>query len=97
MICAADVGGSAERLLLSGGRSGENQDKAKVTLNAPSEPSSKPINLVLTGQATVAGHSLEHKAIPAQDMMQAFFYRHLAPAKELSVMVSGNARPGRKK
>lgn len=82
---------------LSSGRIGENQDKAKVTLNAPSEPSSKPINLVLTGQATVAGHSLEHKAIPAQDMMQAFFYRHLAPAKELSVMVSGNARPGRKK
>ncbi|MEI8289068.1 MAG: PPC domain-containing protein [Verrucomicrobiota bacterium] len=81
---------------LSGGRIGENQDKAKVTLNAPLEPGSKPFNLVLEGYATVDGHPLEHKAIPAQDMMQAFFYRHLAPAKELSVMVSGNGRLSRK-
>jgi len=82
---------------LSGGRIGENQDKAKVTLNAPAKSGGKPVNLVMVGQAAVAGHALEHAAIPAQDMMQAFFYRHLAPSKELSVMVTGTARPGKKK
>ena len=82
---------------LSGGRIAENQDKAKVTLNAPGQSSGKPVNLALEGHATVDGHSLEHNAIPAQDMMQAFLYRHLAPAKELLVMVSGTGRPGKKK
>ena len=82
---------------LSGGRIGENQDKAKVTLNAPAKASGQPTSLVMAGRASFDGHALEHDAIPAQDMMQAFFYRHLAPAKELSVMVSGNGRTGKKK
>ena len=82
---------------LSGGRIGENQDKASVTLNGPAVASGKPVKVVVEGRAMVDGRALEHLAIPAQDMMQAFFYRHLAPAKELSVMVTGNGRMGRKK
>ena len=81
----------------SGGRILANQDKVQLTLIGPSEPSAKPYNLVLEGQATINGHLLQHTAIPAQDMMQAFIYRHLVPSKELAVMVSGTGRPGRKK
>jgi hypothetical protein len=31
---------------------------------------------------------LDHRAVPAEDMMQAFAYRHLVPAQELRVFVS---------
>jgi len=39
--------------------------------------------------ALVAGKPVTNAAVPAEDMMQAFAYRHLVPAKELDVAVSG--------
>ncbi len=62
------------------------QEKASVTL-AVSPPFPKdPINLSLEGRATIAGQPLVRPAVPAEDMMQAFAYRHLVPAQELKVM-----------
>jgi len=81
----------------SGGRIAANQDQAQMTLNAPAEPGQKPVSLVLEGLATVNGRLLQHLAVPAQDMMQAFIYRHLVPSEELAVIVSGTGRAGRKK
>ena len=46
-----------------------------------------PVNLVLEGRATIEGREVVRPAVPAEDMMQAFFYRHLVPAQELKVMV----------
>jgi hypothetical protein len=37
----------------------------------------------------IQGKEVVHLAVPAEDMMQAFAYRHLVPAKELDVAVSG--------
>ena len=81
----------------TGGRIAANQDQAQVTLNAPAESGKKPVNLLVEGLATVNGRLLQHVAVPAQDMMQAFIYRHLVPSEELAVMVSGTVRAGRKK
>ena len=33
---------------------------------------------------------IEHPVIPAEDMMQAFFYRHLVPCDELLVQIQGS-------
>ena len=42
----------------------------------------------------IQGHEVTRPAVPAEDMMQAFAYRHLVPAKELEVSVSGRNRAG---
>jgi len=78
---------------LSGAHIAENQDQAQFTLKAPPQPSVKPVALVMAGNAMIAGQRVTHDAVPAEDMMQAFAYRHLVPAKELAVMVSGQPRP----
>jgi hypothetical protein len=65
-----------------------NQDKATVTLSAPASPLKDPINLSLEGRATIDGQPVVRPAVPAEDMMQAFAYRHLVPAQELKVIVS---------
>ena len=56
---------------------------------APPAPTEEPLHLSLEGQAFIQGHPVVHPAVPAEDMMQAFLYRHLVPAKELAVTVSG--------
>ncbi len=66
-----------------------NQDQVRVTLQAPPTPTDAPVRLLLEGRAFVQGHPLVRPAVPAEDMMQAFAYRHLVPAKGLEVAVSG--------
>ena len=74
---------------LTGARVSENQDQVRLTLLAPPAPTEKPVSLSLEGRAVIQGHAVVHPAVPAEDMMQAFAYRHLVPAKELAVTVSG--------
>ena len=78
---------------LSGARVPENQDKAQFTLKAPPPAETGPLNLTLKGSALIAGQEIVHLAVPAEDMMQAFAYWHLVPARELKVAVAGNPRP----
>ena len=47
----------------------------------------------IEGSATIAGERIVHAALPAEDMMQAFAYRHLVPAQEMAVVVAENPRP----
>ena len=77
---------------LSGARVEENQDKVQFTLKAPSQPLENPIALALEGSAWCADELVTHPVVPAEDMMQAFFYRHLVPAQELVVTVNGAPR-----
>jgi hypothetical protein len=72
---------------LSGGRVPAGQDQAKVTLKAPPTPTKEPLNLCVEGRAVIQGRQIVRAAVPADDMMQAFFYRHLVPAKDLKVAV----------
>ena len=74
---------------LGGAKVQAKEDKVKLTITAPSEPTKDPVNLKLEGRATIAGREVVHAAVPAQDMMQAFEYRHLVPSQELDVAVMG--------
>jgi hypothetical protein len=74
---------------LSGGRVPAGEDQLRLTLTAPSTPPEDPVSLVLEGRATIQGQEVVRPVVPAEDMMQAFAYRHLVPAKEFVVAVSG--------
>jgi hypothetical protein len=78
-----------EGFKLTGAKIPAGQDQVRLTLLAPATPTEKPLSLVLEGRATIQGHAVVHAAVPAEDMMQAFAYRHLVPAKEMDVAVSG--------
>jgi hypothetical protein len=81
-----------EGFSLSGARILENQDKAQFTLKAPPQPSESPVTISIQGDALIAGKLVVHDAVPAEDMMQAFAYRHLVQSEELAVTVSGPPR-----
>jgi len=65
------------------------QDEVQLTLSAPMSPSPEPFGLTLEGRATIDGRDVTRPVVPSQDMMQAFAYRHLVPAQELRVAVTG--------
>lgn len=77
---------------LSGARIDANQDKAQFTLKAPAWPTDEPVAITITGSAVIQGKQIVHVAEPAEDMMQAFIYRHLVPVQEFAVTVSGPPR-----
>ena len=74
---------------LSGAKVPAGQDEVRVTLSAPPRPTTEPLKLSLEGSALIEGKRVIHPAVPAEDMMQAFAYRHLVPAHEMDVAVFG--------
>lgn len=72
---------------LSGACVPANQDQVRLTLTAPPNPLKEPGALCLEGRAKTAGKEVARKAVPAEDMMQAFAYRHLVPAQEMGVFM----------
>ena len=81
--------GAPAGFTLDGARIPAGQDQVRVTITAPAVPTRTPIKLHLVGRANIAGKEITHPAVPAEDMMQAFAYRHLVPAQELQLAVSG--------
>ncbi len=79
---------------LGGGRVPAGQDRIRFTLTAPPTPLKESLPLALEGQAALEGRQVVRPAVPAEDMMQAFAYRHLVPAEEMRVVVSGVAARG---
>jgi hypothetical protein len=48
----------------------------------------QPLGLVIEGRAAMGSREVVHAAVPAEDRMQAFLWRHLVPAaRELKVLV----------
>jgi hypothetical protein len=62
----------------------EGQDEVRMTLTAP-PLFQQPTAIAMEGRATIQGHDVRHAAVPAENMMQAFFYWHLVPTTELKV------------
>jgi hypothetical protein len=81
----------ASGLKLAGAKIPAKEDKVKVTLTMPPTPRLEPMTLQIEGRATIGGQEVVHTAVPAQDMMQAFEYRHLVPSQELQVAVTGRS------
>ena len=46
-----------------------------------------PVNLTVVGSATIGNREVVHEAVPAEDRMQAFLWRHLLPADTLPALV----------
>jgi len=70
---------------LDGGWVPRGLDKVRVTLSAPAKLPDRPMSLKLEGHTTYAGRTIEKPAVAAEDMMQAFLWRHLVPATDLIV------------
>ena len=70
----------------------KNSDMTRFTITAPREIEDGVVSPQITGMGIVDGKPVTHPAIPVDDQMQAFLYRHLVPAKEL-VLAPVSSRP----
>lgn len=77
---------------LAGGRIPPGRDSVRVTIAAPRERPKQPVTLQLEGRARIGDRTVTRRVVPAEDMMQAFIYRHLVPSQELRVAVTGAGR-----
>jgi len=84
--------GAPRGFALSGGRVPAGQDQVRLTLTVPPAPLREPVSLRLEGRARIEGREVLRPGVPAEDMMQAFAYRHLVPVHDLMVAVTGRAR-----
>ena len=64
-----------------------NQTAARLVIKTELVDSKSPLSLSIEGRATIQDRDITHIAIPAEDRMQAFLWRHLVPAQELKVLV----------
>ena len=78
---------------LSGGSVQATQEQVRLTLTVPALATKEPANLKLEGRAMIQGREIVHPAVPAEDMMQAFAYRHLVTVQEQKVFVAGRGMP----
>lgn len=72
---------------LKGGPVAEGEEKIDVYIAVPYNYSGQPVPLLVEGTAEIEGKTVVIEAVPAEDMMQAFIYRHLVPADALLIDV----------
>jgi hypothetical protein len=72
---------------LNGRRIPAGRNSVRVTLTAPKQPFSEPVVLQMEGGAIIGGRTVIRPAVAAEDMIQAFDYRHLVPAEALMAAV----------
>lgn len=76
-------------LRLAAARIPAGEDKAEIRLVAGRDARAGVAPLRMEGVALIGGARVTRAAVPADDRMQAFFYRHLVPAQEGLVSVRG--------
>jgi hypothetical protein len=81
-----------EGLFLHGAVVPEGQDQARLTLAVASMISGEPMHVNLEGRATIDGQEVVRQAVPAENMMQAFFYKHLVPVLDLTLVPEDRVR-----
>ena len=64
-------------------------EKAEITLQASGQAEPLVLALRMEGMAMIEGAERRRRVVPADDRMQAFFYRHLVPAREWMLAVRG--------
>jgi hypothetical protein len=79
---SADSGFSLQNASLTG-----TQTMTRVTLKTSLAETEDPVTVVIQGSATNGTQRLVRDAVPAEDRMQAFLWRHLVPAQEFKAMV----------
>jgi len=77
----------SEGFSLQGGPLVGTQTVARVTVKTTLKETDDPVTLVIQGVSTNGALRLAHDAVPAEDSMQAFLWRHLVPAQEFKAWV----------
>ena len=72
---------------LNGSRIPAGRDSVRMTLTAPANTPGRPVALQLEGRVRIGGRMVSRPVFGADDVMQAFLYRHLVLAKEFIVLV----------
>jgi hypothetical protein len=86
-------GFSADKMSIVG-----TQAVVRLTIRTALAGVREPVKLTVAGSARSGDGEVEHEAVPAEDRMQAFLWRHLVPASELLALVfdpSAQAPPKR--
>ena len=65
----------------------EGTNQAQVTISATGRSLRETVALQIDGRAEVGSRTVVRRAVPAEDQMQAFLYRHLVPAQELVALI----------
>ena len=63
------------------------QDMAQLTVKTDLADTKEPVRLCVQGTAKIDGQDVVREAVPAEDRMQAFLWRHLVPANDLQALV----------
>jgi len=59
----------------------------KISVKAAPEAAGRSFDLRIEGSAEIGGQTVRHAAVPTEDRMQAFLWRHLVPAANLRALV----------
>lgn len=78
---------------IQGGTIPAGCDQIRMTLAIGPKVPVKPYPLELQGTALIAGSIVIHTVVPAENMMQAFLYRHLVPSQQLLIDVQKKRWP----
>ncbi len=65
----------------------EKMDKIRLTVSASPQTAVGLASLKITGTSVIDGKAIIRPAVPADDCMQAFIYRHLVPATTLAALI----------
>ena len=76
------LGFSAQPVTLTG-----TQAMVRLTFRTSRITTNEPLNLTVEGWAKLGDRIITNVAVPAEDRMQAFLWRHLVPAQDLKVLV----------
>lgn len=64
-----------------------NQSLTRIGVKTTLTETRQPLTLKVEGRASIDGKEVGREAVPAEDRMQAFLWRHLLPAREFKVAV----------
>lgn len=59
------------------------EPSARLALRTTLTETQRPVQLTVQGRATIQDREIVRQAVPAEDRMQAFLWRHLVPAEDL--------------
>ncbi|MBN2473862.1 MAG: hypothetical protein JXB62_04605 [Pirellulales bacterium] len=76
-----------EGLESSGATLAANTEMVGLAVKTSLTEMEKPVDLTVVGSATMGDREVVHEAVPAEDRMQAFLWRHLLPAENLPALV----------
>lgn len=71
----------------AGSTLGAKKEVVSLALKTSLADMEKPVNLTVIGSAKIGDRDVVHEAVPCEDRMQAFLWRHLLPAEDLPVLV----------